>query len=834
MEERSREPPESMLAGSRPRDLIGDIHRQQRRQVLVRLAMVLALAAVLLVIGVTLKVFHDRRQRDQILDAARSGFASGTAQDLGNVAEQLEAGLTNHGGDPWMLGSLALVRAQQFAEFGEGRESAAAALEALATLGGSPTHDAWLARAMAAMEAGRLADAREALRLADGSPDAHSIAADHDIWVQGMLSLVEPEGDYRQAIERLEATARPDASISNRRLLAALYMRVGDGHAAIEELALARERSVSHMGMAADEALYNGVLRQNLGGVASLAEQLDGFDLSPRDQAHASLARGVVHIRLGELSEGISRIEKAWVALPRWDTLARSLALEMAVEAGDAKRATVWIEEAGLSTDDAAIFRAWVALIEGDVMGALADLSKRPQENPRVALIQGLALIEQRRWAEADPWLERANKLLPGRIDVEVALARARIRRGDPAVAGRRLEGLTQEEAHAPRAWTGLGESHLAQATETGISGKQRASERALAKQAFEQAVLREPLPAEALLQLGELADGRRVAEPNAVAEAIDYFERAADTGKKLPRYAERLAAYLASMGFDDRAVSILKDLEGRPGLGHETHLLAIRLHLRMAEVTDLAKIDTLIGQAKAAGADPRSIARARGHLAWIRGGEAARESGREQMRKLLEEDASDTEVRLLYVRMLMDGGDRDRASSTIRRGLQFSPATEHGRLHLGWARIESRSGSRRKAASRARAGWLKMLAANRPARELLDAAELTVRYFHRDKKPTQALSVGQKLTARVPYHSRSWTIRARAALKANESVDARDSAKRALQINDKNAAAHELLGRCQLRFGHRDRARASYRRAIELAKGTPEESDYRSRLRRL
>ena len=40
--------------------------------------------------------------------------------------------------------------------------------------------------------------------------------------------------------------------------------------------------------------------------------------------------------------------------------------------------------------------------------------------------------------------------------------------------------------------------------------------------------------------------------------------------------------------------------------------------------------------------------------------------------------------------------------------------------------------------------------------------------------------------------------------------------------------------GHCLLRFGQKDRARAAYERAVELAKGTRAEKDYRENLRRL
>ena len=57
----------------------------------------------------------------------------------------------------------------------------------------------------------------------------------------------------------------------------------------------------------------------------------------------------------------------------------------------------------------AAIYRAWALLVDGDAMGALALLAELPQEHPRVAYLQGLALVEQRRFEEAEPWLARVE-----------------------------------------------------------------------------------------------------------------------------------------------------------------------------------------------------------------------------------------------------------------------------------------------------------------------------------------------------------------------------------------------------------------------------------------
>jgi Flp pilus assembly protein TadD len=117
---------------------------------------------------------------------------------------------------------------------------------------------------------------------------------------------------------------------------------------------------------------------------------------------------------------------------------------------------------------------------------------------------------------------------------------------------------------------------------------------------------------------------------------------------------------------------------------------------------------------------------------------------------------------------------------------------------------------------------------------ELLDAAELTTGLWLRHGKPKVAASIARDLTSRLASHSDAWTIRAATELRANKSAEALQSAERALDLDDANPRAHELHGHCLLRFGYKDRARKAYERAIDLAKGTPQEESFRENLGRL
>ncbi len=602
---------------SPPRDLIGDIHAQQRRKLFRRVALGVALFVVLLLIGIAVKMLAARHDRDACLDDARQGFALGTSADLELVVQDLDACLERHAGDPLLLGAVALTRAQLLAEFGMDPDGAHAAVDALdgAKL---ETHDGELARVMLDLDDGELAAARERLATVADADRELSIAPNHEVWVRGMLAIADPEADLDAAIDQVTAAVESDPSISIRRLLAALHMHAGQDAAAIEELVRAREQSVTHYGLAADDALYNALLRQKLSGVADVADQLlsGGFEIAPRDRAHALLARGVVRVSSGEIDEGMKLVAEAWEVLPGWDKLSRTLALEMAMEAGDGERARTWIDEAGLRAPESDIYEAWVKLVEGDIMAALADLAELPQTHPHVALLQGLALVEQNRWAEAQPWLDRADKLLPGRIDVEVARARVEARVGDPEAARRKLEALAEEEPFAPRAWTGLGEANLAVAYRDVDPRKpeQKPDPSSLreARSAFKKAVETERRPAEAYLQLAELTEQKRAEDPKLAQEVLELLGKAVTANEKLPRYAERKALYLAEIGRRKAAMAELEQLLDRPGVSWQVPAALARLTLERLEFDEIAALpegfDDWLAKAKDRAAPPREL----------------------------------------------------------------------------------------------------------------------------------------------------------------------------------------------------------------------------------
>jgi tetratricopeptide (TPR) repeat protein len=564
-------------------------------------------------------------------------------------------------------------------------------------------------------------------------------------------------------------------------------------------------------------------MHKELAGVASVADQLlaSETDLSPRDRAHTQLARAVAHVRNGEAKEGLALLDDAWSGLARWNLMARELAIQTALEAFEHEHIEDWVAQSDLPEPEADVYRAWATLVKGDVMAALEQLAKLPQEHPRVAHLQALALVEQQRFEEAKAWVERTQKLLPPRNDVEVAAARVEAHIGDKKVAVRRLEALAEEEPYAPRAWTGLGEAHLQQ---------EEVDERK-ARRAFERAIERERKPAEATLQLGKLVDNNRKEDPDAETEALELFEKAADANPHLPRYREQLARYLMDLGYPQRALEILRELADEPGVGWPALLALVELEVGHGKTED---VDALLEKAQKLGADPRAVERERARILLASDDKDKIAEAQTKLAALLNQKPDDVQSRVMLAMAHLRQFDRKGAESVVRRGFATTPGNDQGRLHLAWAQIEARTGKRATAAPRARAAWNRMLDEDRPPRELLEVADLATRLWIRHKRDRVAVTIGKQLTERVPFHSEAWTIRAEAELAAADAGDVLESAERAIELDKDNPRAHALVGHAQLRFGRKDKAKQAYERAIELVEGTPAEKEYRENLRRL
>lgn len=773
-------------------------------------------------LGVGARVVVDRARPPASAVQAELLFARGGLADLRAAADDL-SGMSPRTSCP--ASATALARAQLAAEYGDDRDLARAAIEQAAPER-ARCPDLAIADALLALADGDLAAAEPATG-ATTSPLARPARA----WLTGALALAG-RGDPQAAIAEAEATlADQPAAIAPRRALIWLHFQAGDANAALQALARARSAGRAHLGLAVDEALLHAALRRELSGVADLADQLLAMDpaaLGPRDLARARLARAVVHVQAGEPAAGLAQMDAAWPSLAPWDAVARRLALDLSLEAGDAGRARELLVALAPPEPDAAIVRAWSQLAEGDVMASLAALSTCPQDHPRVAYLQGLALTEQRRWDEAEPWLTRADRLLPGRVEVEVARARVAVHRGAGPTALRKLEGITETEAYAPRAWTGLGEAYL-------VLGPDPKDLR-LAQRALTRAVEREPRPAEAMLLLGELWQRRRLKAPEAEKNALAWLEQAAAVGLRLPRYREALARFLADTGQTARAEAMLLELSEEPGIDPTTPLALLGLALASArargEATP-ASATEWIAAAEALGADADALTRARADLALSQGTRGGLARAGADLADLLKRRPADIPARVLAARVLAAQRDLEAAETLIRQGFYAGEAGKPaatGRLFFAWAELALQQRKRKQAALHARAGFHRMLAEQRPTVELLAAVDFATAIFLRTDQHKLALGMTRELTTALPYHAEAWRLHGRALLDAGEPAKATRAADRALELDPGSPRALELRAHVAARTGDRKTARESLARAIDLE---PRESD-RQRMRDL
>jgi Tfp pilus assembly protein PilF len=807
-------------------DLIGDIHRQHRRRVLKRAAQFTLLAIALLSAGYAFKVVADRNDRRHALESARGQFVGGTMGDLESAVTVLSRSLERRPGDDETRAFLALARAHLWLEFGYDEDGARAAVD------DAPASEpaSQLARAVLAFAEGDVDEASRLIARFDAALSDPFLVQER-VWLTALVAVAQASEDP-QALE--EALASVDAArievpdaVALHRVAARVNVALDRHDEALAELQRARELAPSHVGLAADEALYNAYVHRELAGVASVADQLlarDDDSLAPRDRAHVQLARSVSHVRQGEFGEALELLDRAIEGIASWDRQAERLIISTAAEAGDSKRVRRWAGSAELSELDRLVFRAWATLLEGDVMKALEDLAAMPQEYPWVGYLQALALVEQGRHAEAKPWLDRTDALLPGRIEIEVARARVELRLGDPDKARRQLEALAEEEPYAPRAWTGLGEAY---------SGPAEGRDPKKAKRALQRAVDREPVPAEAMLMLGEIWYDSRAQNPEGLEKARELFERASQTNPHLPRYRERLAVFLAELGYPDKALELLRELDEERGLAAATLLQRFRLEVDAGNFED-ERLDEVLDQAKDLGADPRDLERERARRLLARGDKESVAEAQAKLLALLESDRADVEARVLCAQSYLDLGDRKNAEATIMKGLTTTPVGDQGRLHLALARLQSRTGRWPKAAPRARKAWRDMVAERRPPSELLDVAELGTRAWLRERNERAAIAIARELTEIMGFHDEAWAMRARAELQGGEPVAARASIEKAIALEPNKARSQATLGDALIRFGLKKDAEAAYRRAVELAAGTPDEKAYVDKLKRL
>ncbi len=748
-------------------------------------------------------------------------FARGTVQEL-QFADQTLA----RDGGPCSRAGRELIRAQLWFEYGVLPEDASGegAISA-ETVSQTRCLDEAVAAGLLAFAAGEmdlvehsLARTRE-LAAEGGGP---ALAPGHRHWLQGLVALASDQATAMQQATAALAQATVDYpdSVALARMHANLYLRAGDGGRALEILTAARAQATHHMGLAADEAIANAVMHTRESGVADLTDQLLTYGpdvLSPPDRARALVARSIVHVHMGERDVGLGKLEQAWTLIPSWDHITRDAALELALEAGDTQRARTWLRASSMYLHDSrqAIFLAWALLADGRLRDALAALASLPQKHPRVAYLQGLALVEQRRMEEAVPWLVRAQKFLPRRVELDVALARASLETGDRKQALRKLQGLAEEEPFAPRALTGLGEAYLAQGDDAQMLGK--------AHQVLLRAVEVERLPAEAMMQLAELWRRQRVNVPEGDAKALEWLVRATETNPHVPRYRLELALHLVSLGEYGRALPMLQQLFQEPGVDARVPMALARLAIARSEehggpLSDPPDLfDTWLQTAEQAGADSDEIVRIQARAARVTGSRRAQRKAVKQLREQLERHPLTVETRVLLIDLLLAQHAYEDAETVLRKGIRLSPDDQRGRLYAAWATIELRTGSPRQAMFHALHAWRRMREEQRPTSELFAIAEMAARLCVRKELDAQALRVVRDFTRMFPKHADGWHLRASIELSLNEASKAKKSIQQAIELRPEQAEYHVTSAKIFARQGAQKKAAAANRRAREL-----------------
>lgn len=822
----------STLTSETATDLVSEIRSEQRQQRMRRIVRILVVLFVVAALAVAAKLLFDRHRLASNLDACQEHLARGGHDDLDQAEAALRANLALDDGHTRSLAALALVQANRALVFGTDPAIAAATLEAT----DSNSTDAELARAMLSLVEDRRQDSRTILADLDEGDELLPGAA---TWLRARLALHTP-ADTRAIAEHLAALvavidAGPEAvGAEYERTAAGLAYRTGDVEAASTRIAAARGRHPANLGLAVDELLLDAELHRRPDELDALAQALLArTDLAPPDRARVGLARTLLRCHAADRDACAQGLKDAWGALPAWDHDARERTLATAVLHGLADRIRAWLEEERMGETMTGIYGAGADFAEGAVVDTLEKLQSLPQEHPRVAQLQALALVSQERFDEATPWIDRAIALLPERPELTVAKARVAAQT-DAAAA---LETLTEvAEAHpgALRVHTAIGQAHLSSLADD-ADRKQRQAVRGRAAEAFQTALKQEPWPAEAGLQLAILEMIEAWDEPPRAADALALLEQAAKSNPHAAKYRAELGIYLADLGFSWRAEPLLRGITEAPDAPARALLRLVRLLTDQGPLSeeDLASSAKWLADAGKTGAEAADLQRHQARIELAQGEDALLDAAMRRLTAMLDADRRDLETRLLLadaqVRI-----DPDEAKHTLRVGLRVTPRNDEARIHYRLAVVEERRKKARNAASMAFRAFRAMIKERRPPFEVFEVAEFTRDIWMEIGQVKGARTIGRDLTKYVPYHPASWVLRGRIQLAAEYPDWALESAQKAIEIDAEFAPGHALQGECLAQRGRIDEAKAAYEKAIELGREDPQRRQWETRLRRL
>lgn len=792
----------------------------RRRSTIVKTIVAVVVVAAL---AVAAWIGFNKYRVSSAMSSARAHLEVGTADELALAAESIDKALAVSPSDEESQGVRALIRAHQ-AVLGQESEALATALEAVSD---SDEPEAQLAAGIAAALAGDLEKVQSVLEKVEPSSESKPIARAR-AWLHGTVALgkVFDRDQVTEAITELEGVIEGEAWTPPHRWLAALLSRVGRVDDALSRLETARTNNPADLGIAVDEALIHGVLAEHTGGVREVADRLLADEnLQDRDRGRLHLARALVSLRKDGFDKVGKELDEAWKHLPEWDVDSRAIVIETALVAGDVERGEKWLDKVDADETTKKAYGAWIDLQRGKVAQSLETSAELDQAHPRVAYVQALALVEQKRFKEAGPWLERAQAFYGPRVELRVAQARRDAHTGDPKKAAKALADIVKDN-HTRRGLTGLGEAELLAA---GEEGKTKDAEKALRK-----AIDKEDKPAEAAFLLGSLLEEQAKKDPKKIPDAIELLRKAAEIDEGSLRYRVELGQLLADHGDLEEAQKVLATLDDEELVPGKALLALANVMLERVELGheafDEAKVTKTLTAAANKGADPLGVALAQARV-MLASGDAKLTTAVNTLYSLLSANPTNMKARLLYGEALRRNKDYTNARLVLKDGQGDGPYDE-GRLQIARAAVERSDGSDRLAASIAWKGWLALTKADMPGNERLRLAREAAQYWEEIDNHQVPRSISSSIEDELPWRADALAFRALTQLADDKNEEGCDNAKKAMKLDKELGEAHAAEAECFISKHRYTDARASYTKAIELALSENEARTYKRRLR--
>ena len=604
----------------------------------------------------------------------------------------------------------------------------------------------------------------------------------------------------------------------------------------LERVELARAKFPEHLGLTVDEAWMQVSLHRKASAVVELSHKLGSGQfaegLSENDERILALANGAALLDLGQLDAAQQVFAEVWKELPDWDRVARRIQLEFVLRQAKPQWIHQWLstnddgapydkldeEHLGLPESEIPWIDAWMSFARGDVAQSLVKLAKLDQQAPRTAYLQGLALVEQRRMTEAGPWLERSANLLPNQLETEIAQHRVASYFQLPILEEDKHRSMIKSSPYLFRAWSSLGEHILFQGLRADLDKDERKRREEKAVEAFEQAVLYEPWPAEARLHLTQLLPkpklGRSMREEDyeVIRKIRTQFEAAVADCPKWPRYHQEFAEFLNEYGYVEEALehlTIASKVENDM-ISPNIPLQLIQWHAlqfsgygylqwprKRVDAKLVDEMSVWLEQAAKLGAQANELAIARAFIAVTSTKKDALASSFEEINALSQQSMDDHMVIMLWVRLLVEIQGRESAEEVLSDRFRSLPRKHQARPRLWLATMKSGGGDPRQAARLAWGGWRMLLSQNSTANELLEAAEAVVSHWTAIRQKSGAYRAAREITQILGYHEKAWQLQATLEFAEDNPRAACESVQKALQLAPKDEKSLKLSKKC-------------------------------------